>query len=166
MDLETSKTIQTPSDCLWTSVKLACLILRNNQIDRYPIQLCLSLSLSFSPFSMFAVQNRPTRVSGKNILSHTLRGRERTLNAQTTQTKKRELWSKGNRERSLYLSLSTPPSLPPSLSWSVVQQKNGSIKSWSSSHQVTPRKWVLFCGVNGESNQLLVLKGENESCAS
>lgn len=29
------------------------------------------------------------------------------------------------------------------LSWSVIQQKNGSIKSWSSSCQVTPRKWVL-----------------------
>lgn len=30
------------------------------------------------------------------------------------------------------------------LSWSVIQQKNGSIKSWSSSCQVTPRKWVLL----------------------
>lgn len=29
------------------------------------------------------------------------------------------------------------------LSWSVIQQKNGSIKSWSSSCQVTPHKWVL-----------------------
>lgn len=39
------------------------------------------------------------------------------------------------------VSLGTPLNSP--LSWSVIQQKNGSIKSWSSPCQVTPRKWVL-----------------------
>lgn len=41
--------------------------------------------VSFSPFSVFAVLNRPTCVSGKTLSSHTMRTRERTLNAQTTQ---------------------------------------------------------------------------------
>ncbi|KAL0985090.1 hypothetical protein UPYG_G00152790 [Umbra pygmaea] len=57
--------------------------------------------------------------------SHTLRGR--TVNAQTTQTKREsELCSRGV-GRGLYTGLSRPR--PFSLSWSVVQQKNGSIKS-------------------------------------
>lgn len=44
------------------------------------------------------------------------------------------------REFCLPVSQYTPNSR---LSRSVVQQKNGSIKSWSSPCQVTPRKWVL-----------------------
>lgn len=46
----------------------------------------------------------------------------------------------GERELRLLVSQNSPNS---SLTQSVVQQKNGSIKSWSSSCQVTPRKWVL-----------------------
>lgn len=51
------------------------------------------------------------------------------------------------------------------LSRSVVQQKNGSIKSWSSQFQVTPRKWVLktfffffLVGWDGGSQTGLVFK--------
>lgn len=46
----------------------------------------------------------------------------------------------GKREFCLPVSQYSPNS---PLSWSVVQQKNGSIKCWSSPCQVTPRKWVL-----------------------
>lgn len=68
------------------------------------------------------------------------------------------LWG---RESSVCPTLNTP--LTP-LSWSVIQQKNGSIKSWSSPCQVTPRKWVLklffffFLGRDGGSQTGLVFK--------
>lgn len=50
------------------------------------------------------------------------------------------LWGESERELCLPVSQYAPNS---PLSRSVVQQKNGSIKSWSSPCQVTPRKWVL-----------------------
>lgn len=70
-------------------------------------------------------------------------------------------WVYGGKERfCLPVSQYSPNS---SLSCWVVQQKNGSIKSWSSPCQVTPRKWVLKLflgglGWDGRSQTGLVFK--------
>lgn len=108
----------------------------------------------------------------KTVSLHTIRRRERTLNAQTTQNGTESdfcLWGE-KREFCLPVSQCSPNS---PLSWSVIQQKNGSIKSWSSPCQVTPRKWVLKLffwrgwGVEmEEAKRAWCLKWENESCAS
>lgn len=79
--------------------------------------------------------------------THTHTHWERTVNAQTTQNGAvfflffpPLFFSEWKREKDASVLWYSPDS---PLSWSVIQQKNGSIKSWSSSCQVTPRKWVL-----------------------
>ena len=128
------------------------------------------LFLSFSPFCVRSSKQTNLCVR-KTESSHTRRGRERTLNAQATQKWYRGwILSVGKRELcppvSRY-SANTP------LPRSVAQQRNGSIKSWSSPFQVTPRKWVLklfsfffWWGETEEAKRAWCLKWENESCAS
>lgn len=149
---------------------------RNNPVDRYPTHLCLSLSL-FLSFLCVHSSKQTNLCVRKTVSLHTMRGRERTLNAQTTQNGTESdfcLWGKEG-EFCLPVSQYSPNS---PLSWSVIQQKNGSIKSWSSPCQVTPRKWVLklffspflffffLVGWDEEARQAWCLKWENESCAS
>lgn len=112
-----------------------------------PTCACLFLS-----FVCVRSSKQSTLCVRKTISSHTKRRREWTVNIQTTQNGTEDLCflffflktigKKFFRQTQIFcLSLNTPPNSP--LSWSVVQQKNGSIKSWSSPCQVTPRKWVL-----------------------
>lgn len=142
---------------------------KNIPVDRYPTQ-CACLFLSFSPFCVRSSKQTNLCVR-KTVSSHTMRARERTLNAQTTQNGTVIFFVYGEkREFCLPVSQYSPNS---SLSCWVVQQKNGSIKSWSSPCQVTPRKWVLklfffffWVGWDGRSQTGWCLKWENESCAS
>lgn len=132
------------------------------RFNTYPTDLCLSLFLSLS--FLYVHSSKQTNLCvRKTVSSHTKRGRERTVNVQTTQTGTEGGFCLWGNESSVCLSLNTP--LTP-LSWSVVQQKNGSITSWSSPCQVTPRKWVLklfffspsFVGVRWGSQTGLVFK--------
>lgn len=117
----------------------ACLMLKTNQVDRYPTHLCLSLSL-FLCFLCVHSSKQTNLCVRKTVSLHTIRGRKRALNARTTQNGRESdfcPWGKRVLSANSQYSSNSP------LSWSVIQQKNGSIKSWSSPCQVTPRKWVL-----------------------
>lgn len=114
--------------------------MNNTTLDRHPTHL--SLSLLSLLFSVFAVLNRPTCVSGKHYPYTQWEGENLMFKLRKKKSGTESdfcLW--GKRETCVCLSLGAPPNSP--LSWSVIQQKNGSIKSWSSPCQVTPRKWVL-----------------------
>lgn len=145
-----------------------------------PTCACLFLS-----FVCVRSSKQSTLCVRKTISSHTKRRREWTVNIQTTQNGTEDLccfffFFLNYREKVLQADTDIlpvsqyPPNSP--LSWSVVQQKNGSIKSWSSPCQVTPRKWVLklflfsplppFGGVRWGAKRTWCLKWENESCGS
>lgn len=79
-----------------------------NPVDRHPTHLCLSLSL-FLSFLCVRSSKQTNLCVRKTVSLQTMRGRERTLNAQTTQNGTESDFCLWGKERVLSARLSVLP---------------------------------------------------------